>query len=52
MKVPFTEMGKVAVEADLLRGGETNFGQVILSSRQIIYQIDLKSGVYKTLDWI
>lgn len=47
MKVPLTEMGKIAAEADLLRGGEINFGQVTLTSRQIIYQIDLKSGVSK-----
>lgn len=47
IEVRFIEMGKVAGEAGLLRGGEVNFGQVDLSSQQI-YLIDLKSGVYKT----
>ena len=51
IEVQFIEMRKVAGEADLLKDGEVNFEQVNLSSRQI-YQIDLKSGVYKNLDWV
>lgn len=47
IEVLLIEMGKVLGELDFLRGGEINFGQADLSSRQVIYQIDLKSVFHK-----
>lgn len=47
IEVLLIEMGKVLGEVDFLRGGEINFGQADLSSRQIIYQIYLKSVFHK-----
>lgn len=47
IEVLLIEMGKVLGELDFLRGGEINFGQADLSSRQVIYQIDLKPVFHK-----
>lgn len=48
IEVPFIEMRKIAGEVNFLMGGEVNIGQVVLWSRQIIYQMDLKSEFTKT----
>lgn len=48
IEVPFIEMRKIAGEVNFLMGGEVNFGQVVLWSRQSIYQMDLKSEFTKT----
>jgi hypothetical protein len=48
--VVFVEMVKNSEKVNLMRYTEINFGQVDLSSRLIVYQIDLKHRAHKSLD--